>query len=165
MSSKPQVAARRRDKGLQKLGVSENDVRIAERLINQIPLCPSESSSKAERILGYTQKGLGRDKALRLLGASEYEVELENAKNLGSLGFEGRRRSWSPADFDSVHQINQTRRRASEYCPRPRMKRHTVSVTMKRHTISSTSRNEGFRRTSRIFGTPLHSQVNRNINQ
>lgn len=148
-----------RSKGLEKLGVCENDVRIAERLLNQIQSCSSsESSSKAERILGYTSSRLCREKALKLLGASEYEVELENCKNLGSLGQSGRRRSFNPpSDLDSLHLYHR-RRRSTEYCPRPRL-----TLGLKRNTIASvtsTTTNEGFRRKSRVFGSSLQSQVN-----
>ena len=64
-----------RSKGLRKLGVSEEDVKQATKLL--------EESSRL------------RSKALNLLGTSEEEVELEFAKNLGSLGIAGRRRSHS----------------------------------------------------------------------
>ena len=64
-----------RSKGLRKLGVSEEDVKQATKLL--------EESSRL------------RSKALDLLGTSEEEVELEFAKNLGSLGIAGRRRSHS----------------------------------------------------------------------
>lgn len=83
-----------RSKGLQKLGVSEDDVNLAKRLLEQIPACPSDPN-KAERILGYASTRLLREKALRLLGATEEEVDAENAKTLGSLGVAGRRRSFS----------------------------------------------------------------------
>lgn len=92
-----QRPVKKRSKGLEKLGVSENDVLLAERLIKQIPSCPSDPN-KAERILGYATSRLEREKALRLLGATEEEVEIENAKNLGSLGVAARRRSHSLID-------------------------------------------------------------------
>jgi hypothetical protein len=92
-----QRPVKKRSKGLEKLGVSENDVHLAERLIKQIPSCPSDPN-KAERILGYATSRLEREKALRLLGATEEEVEIENAKNLGSLGVAARRRSHSLID-------------------------------------------------------------------
>ncbi|KAL7483030.1 hypothetical protein ACHAW6_008676 [Cyclotella cf. meneghiniana] len=72
-------------KGLQKLGVSEDDVRVAEGLIKQISAF-SHDPNKAERIFGFASSRLAREKALRMLGATEEDVELENAKNLGSLG-------------------------------------------------------------------------------
>ena len=74
-----------RMKGLQKLGVSEDDVRVAEGLIKQISAC-SNDPNKAERIFGFASSRLTREKALRMLGATEDDVELETAKNLGSLG-------------------------------------------------------------------------------
>jgi hypothetical protein len=92
-----QRPVKKQSKGLEKLGVSENDVHLAERLIKQIPSCPSDPN-KAERILGYATSRLEREKALRLLGTTEEEVEIENAKNLGSLGVAARRRSHSLID-------------------------------------------------------------------
>ena len=83
-----------RSKGLIKLGVSEADVELAEKLIRLIPKTPSDPN-KAERILGYASMRLYREKALRLLGLTEEEIEEENAKVLGSLGSSGRRRSFS----------------------------------------------------------------------
>ena len=83
-----------RSKGLKKLGVSEDDVQLAEKLLEQIPACPSVPK-KTEWLLGYASSRLAREKALRLMGTSEEEVELENEKNLGSLGIAGRRRSFS----------------------------------------------------------------------
>lgn len=159
---RPPIRKNNRSKGLEKLGVCENDVRIAERLLNQIQSCSSsESSSKAERILGYTSSRLCREKALKLLGASEYEVELENCKNLGSLGQSGRRRSFNPpSDLDSLHLYHR-RRRSTEYCPRPRPR---LTLGLKRNTIASvtSTTNEGFRRKSRVFGSSLQSQLNSN---
>jgi len=83
-----------RRKGLLKLGVSEDDVELAEKLLRLIPKTPSDPN-KAERILGYASMRLHREKALRLLGMTEEEIEEENAKVLGSLGTSGRRRSFS----------------------------------------------------------------------
>lgn len=80
--------------GLEKLGVSEDDVHLAERLLKQITPNPTDPN-KAERILGYATTRLERHKAVRLLGATEQEIEVENAKNLGSLGAGARRRSFS----------------------------------------------------------------------
>lgn len=73
--------------------MSEDDVHLAHHLLQQIPSCPSDPN-KAERILGYASSRLAREKALQLLGTSEEEVAIENAKNLGSLGVAGRRRSF-----------------------------------------------------------------------
>ena len=86
------------EKVLKRLGLSEEDVRVSEKLISQIPPAPCSLptvNTKAERILGYTETRLKRAKALRFLGATEDDVELENAKNLGALGLAGRRRSFT----------------------------------------------------------------------
>ena len=64
----PRPPASSREAGLRKMGVSESDVALAQRLLGQI--------SSAERILE-------RDKALKLLGATEEDVATENAKWLG----------------------------------------------------------------------------------
>ena len=87
---------RTRAKCLRKMGVSEEDVKRAELLFAQmIPMMPGDSdSSKAERIFGYTSNRLKREKAIKRLGTSEEEVEVENSKNLGALGIGGRRRSF-----------------------------------------------------------------------
>ena len=74
-----------RSKGLRKLGVSEEDVKQATKLL--------EESSRL------------RSKALDLLGTSEEEVELEFAKNLGSLGIAGRRRSHSMLEAQNHSDI------------------------------------------------------------
>lgn len=86
---------------LKKLGLTEEDVIDSERLLRQIPPPPPSHSSakyeyctKAERLLGYTLLRLSREKALRVLGASEEDVDIENSKTLGSLGRSGRRRSF-----------------------------------------------------------------------
>lgn len=91
-----QHASHSRSHGLKKLGVTEDDVRLAEKLLEQISFC---SINKAERVLGYAAARMKREKALRLLGASEDEVAVEVPKVLGSLGVAGRRRSYSEADF------------------------------------------------------------------
>lgn len=131
-------------KGLQKLGVSEYDVKIAERLLSQIPSC-SDPDSKEEQVLGYTLTRLCREKAIKVLGTTETEIELENAKNLGSLGVGGRRRSWqatSELDF-----------RKSEYCPYPR-RRHSTKP------IEGVYRRKKNLIEARSFGQPLQSQFN-----
>mmetsp|Transcript_13571 Transcript_13571/g.28768 ORF Transcript_13571/g.28768 Transcript_13571/m.28768 type:complete len:247 (-) Transcript_13571:318-1058(-) len=83
-----------RSKGLEKLGVSEDDVKLAESILQHIPNS-SDDPEKAERVLGYASSRLRRAKALRLLGASEEDLEIETAKVLGSLGVAGRRRSFA----------------------------------------------------------------------
>lgn len=74
--------------------MSEDDVHLAEKLLEAIPACPNDPN-KAERVLGYASKRLAREKALRTLGTTEEQVDTENSKILGSLGIEGRRRSYS----------------------------------------------------------------------
>lgn len=81
-SAPPSLSSLQRYKGLRKLGVSEDDVHLAEKLL--------ASSSLAK----------DKAKALRLLGTTEEEVDLENSKMLGSLGIAGRRRSHSIAGIN-----------------------------------------------------------------
>lgn len=83
-----------RAKSLRQLGVTEEDLLIASKLLSQMPNPPMKrGSTKAEVLLGYDQSRLDREKALKRMGVSEQDVDLENTKNLGSLGIEGRKRS------------------------------------------------------------------------
>ncbi len=91
---------------LKKLGLTEEDVKDSEKLLRQIPPPPPAHATKyrytcrkEERLLGYTLIRLSREKALRILGASEEDVDIENTKNLGSLGRSGRRRSFLVDDI------------------------------------------------------------------
>ena len=77
-----------RSAGLRKLGVSESDVHLAEKLLHQT-----------------VQADPARSKALRMLGATENDVALENSKILGSLGVAGRRRSYSIVEPPSQSEI------------------------------------------------------------
>jgi hypothetical protein len=103
----------KRAKGLRKLGVSEDDVITAERVLSEIPPPPQihlQSCSKVEILLGYSKSRLRREKALKVLGANEDEVDQENSKVLGSLGLSGRRRSYLSKDhhpFLLSHQRKQ----------------------------------------------------------
>ncbi len=83
-----------RTNGLRKLGVSEDDVIFAEKLLEQIS-SRSTKNNKTERILGYASTRMKREKAIRLLGVTEDEVAVEIPKVLGTLGIAGRRRSYS----------------------------------------------------------------------
>ena len=125
MTSTLSMRTLNRSKGLKKLGVTENDVKIAERLLSQIPPSYSSDCNKAEKILGYASSRLTRQKALRLLGASENEVELENSKNLGSLGSEGRRRSW--AGTGTATETN-THTCSALFPNKFRPRRHTIQI-------------------------------------
>lgn len=103
----------KRAKGLRKLGVSEDDVITAERILSEIPPPPQirvQSSSKVEILLGYSKSRLRREKALKILGANEDEIDQENSKALGSLGISGRRRSYlgkGENPFLVIHQRKQ----------------------------------------------------------
>lgn len=135
-------------KCFEKLGIGLEDVKMAERLLNQIPPCPSDSNNKVEQLMGYATTRLLREKAIRVLGTTEAEVELENAKNLGSLGVGGRRRSWA---MTSEH-LDGLECRKSEYCPHPPL----ILRRRRRHTFSSRRR----RIEGRSFGRSLQSQFN-----
>jgi hypothetical protein len=103
----------KRIKGLRKLGVSEDDVATAERILSEIPPPPQirlHTSSKVEILLGYSKSRLRREKALKVLGAKEEEVDQENAKALGSLGLSGRRRSYMSNENDKFLLLRQRRR-------------------------------------------------------
>ena len=82
---------RRRAKGLRRIGVTEEDVMVAENLISQSHPC--YTSSKLEKVLGYSNGRIRRAKALRLLGVDEEDIDEENSKVLSALGKCGRKRS------------------------------------------------------------------------
>uniref|UniRef100_A0A7S2UEP3 Uncharacterized protein n=1 Tax=Attheya septentrionalis TaxID=420275 RepID=A0A7S2UEP3_9STRA len=72
---------------LRRLGVSEEDIRTGEILTAEIPpLGPWKTLSKEEKLLGYTKSRLSREKALKILGVTEEEIENKNRKRLGALG-------------------------------------------------------------------------------
>jgi len=84
-----------RAKGLKKMGVSEDDVRKAEKLLSEIPpIPPAHDATKVEELMGYAECRIKREKAIKRMGTSEDEVELVASKNLGSLGTAARRRSF-----------------------------------------------------------------------
>jgi len=87
-----------RSKILKKLGLSEMDVKYSMKLFAEAhPSGRNQCSGqgvKLEKILGYSVTRLRRSKALRLLGVTEEDIELENSKNLGTLGTNGRKRSF-----------------------------------------------------------------------
>lgn len=112
MSQLPFTAPEGRARALKRLGLTEEDVHLSKKLFNEISsqatTASSYNSTKAERLLGYNETRLKRSKALRLLGATEDDIELECAKNLGSLGQGGRRRSFvvemDPARNSRLHR-------------------------------------------------------------
>lgn len=110
----------RRGTLLRKFGISENDVNHSEKLFAQIPpLSPSQSiTSKVERLTGYANIRLGRDKALRLMGVNENDIDVENAKNLGALGVSGRRRSFTFVKQRDIHsRLSLIRSTTKPSCP------------------------------------------------
>ena len=139
-----------RSKGLKKLGVSEDDVNLAGKLLEQIPACPSDPN-KAERIFGYASSRLAREKAIRLLGTTEEEVDKDAAKTLGSLGVAGRRRSFSIMAQHANHSemlaftnaIPKARARASMAATMTMPMRRSTgrgSILRRRHTFNTTKR-------------------------
>jgi hypothetical protein len=90
---------------LKKLGLNEFDLEYSMRLFAEVD--PStrrtnhhfsshntRNEEKIEKIMGYSINRLRRAKALRLMGVTEEEIDLENSKNLGALGTGGRKRSF-----------------------------------------------------------------------
>jgi hypothetical protein len=111
----PPTATASRARALKKLGLTEEDVHFSKKLFSEISsaACSNGTTSptacsKAERLLGYTETRLKRAKALKLLGATEDDIEVECQKNLGSLGHGGRRRSFvmemDPARNSRLHR-------------------------------------------------------------
>lgn len=133
---------------LKKFGLSEDDIKASKKLFSEMPLpTPPENSrcKKQERVLGYRTLTLRREKALRLLGASEADIELENSKNLGALGISGRRRSFMVINSPKSIQIQANFNCLSNGCgcsyqhsypPKPplRIRRHMVSKSLKRRS-------------------------------
>ena len=94
---------------------------MAEKLLDQISGC---STSKAERILGFSATRIKRKKAIQMLGATEDKVAVEIPKVLGLLGIAGRRQSYAPADFA-----------APEFIFVPELQRSSLHLsTEQRHT-------------------------------
>jgi len=73
-----------RNNALRKLGVTNEDVKIAEYLMKEVPI--SEGLRKEEKIFGYSKGQLEREKALQTLGTTEEEIIESRAKKLGKLG-------------------------------------------------------------------------------
>ncbi len=85
-----------RAKSLRQLGVTEDDLVIAGKIMSQAPPPPTRrASTKAELVLGYDKERLNRERALKRLGVSEEQLDVENSKNLGALGLDGRKRSFA----------------------------------------------------------------------
>ncbi|CAM9167134.1 unnamed protein product [Scytosiphon promiscuus] len=79
-----------RTQALLRLGVTDEDVRIAERLMgSRREGSDTNTHSKEEWLLGVTYAQMSFHKALQVLGISEAVVEEERARRLGELGFCG----------------------------------------------------------------------------
>ena len=104
------MKSQNRNSILRKLGITEDDVKDSEMLFRQMPPPPPpyhiEDCLKEELILGYKTLRLKREKALRVLGVSEEDVDIENSKNLGSLGRAGRKRSFVIQDISTKRRIS-----------------------------------------------------------
>ena len=84
-----------RAKVLSKMGVTEEDLVIASKIMAQMPPEPTRrGSTKVENLLGFDMDRIKRARALKRLGVSEDQLDVENAKNLGSLGIDARKRSF-----------------------------------------------------------------------
>jgi hypothetical protein len=84
-----------RAKILRQMGVTEEDLVIASKIMSCSPPQPTRrGSTKVENVLGYDVSRINRERALKRLGISEEELDVENAKNLGSLGRDARKRSF-----------------------------------------------------------------------
>ncbi len=129
-----------RRKALATLGLSEDDVKTSETLFQQLPIPPiihrtrgklqSPDTSKAESLMGYATFSLQREKALKVLGTSEEDIEIENSKSLGALGQSGRRRSY--LKNLGTHENYRHSLCSSSNCLKRR--RNTLDMTIKPHS-------------------------------
>ncbi|CAM9945298.1 unnamed protein product, partial [Ectocarpus fasciculatus] len=78
-----------RTQALLRLGVTDEDVRIAERLMGARSEGADNTPSKEEWLLGVTYAQMSFHKALQVLGISEAVVEEERSRRLGELGSGG----------------------------------------------------------------------------
>ena len=81
-SSRPLI---NRSNAMRKLGVTETDVHIAEKVLSE----PHHDTN--------TATATSLQKAFRMLGRTESEFCVDKAKILGSLGMAGRERSFHPS--------------------------------------------------------------------
>eukprot|EP00520_Triparma_pacifica_P007148 CAMPEP_0118655810 /NCGR_PEP_ID=MMETSP0785-20121206/13142_1 /TAXON_ID=91992 /ORGANISM="Bolidomonas pacifica, Strain CCMP 1866" /LENGTH=244 /DNA_ID=CAMNT_0006548603 /DNA_START=139 /DNA_END=873 /DNA_ORIENTATION=+ len=103
-----------RAKVLRQMGVTEDDLQIAGQILSLMPPEPEKGmSDKAEVLMGYDSTRLNREKALRMLGVSEEELDVENEKILGSLGVDGRKRSFRLGRSVSAPLFTQGSKRGS----------------------------------------------------
>ena len=148
------MSCQNRNAVLRKLGLTEDDIRHSEILFRQMPPPPPPQPHdriaqclKEETILGYSTLRLKREKALKVLGASEEDVDIENSKNLGSLGIAGRKRSFIIQDISTKRKISHIR-----FCNPRRMSLPTNTTKSRRkksHRRRSTSDARSIKRTCR----------------
>jgi len=159
MSTETLTMKPNQDKILAMLGLTEEDIKISEALFKQMPLPPppsrSAGSTKIESVLGFAAQRIEREKALKMLGTSEDELEIENSKNLGALGLSGRRRSFlvpenagcfhsnmcSPADY-----IYKRRKSSVDRHSEPSRKRRSIKATSLRRRSTSTGKSSNRKR-------------------
>lgn len=126
----------RNNKGLEKLGVSQDDVHFAEQLMK--PRRRAQSCCCRSSTHHYSRYS---PKALKVLGTSEEEVELENAKVLGSLGVAGRRRSINVKEIDIPPRPNEangcTSSKIATPPPPPRKKRVRRTMSDLRENVQN----------------------------
>ena len=143
-----------RSKGLKKLGVSEHDVHLAEKIL--VPSCPTDPNRAA------------REKALRMLGTTEEELQVENSKILGSLGIAGRRRSYSIIDANQSEILTLTkalpRARASTMVSKLRRASDSGSILRRRTTRNAVKR-QLRRRSSDSWSSLSDTEIRRLRNQ
>jgi len=94
-------------KGLERLGVTEDEVKVCKILMAQAEpntlahLTPKEDERQIEYTLGYSENRIKRAKALLRLGVTEDQLEVANLKALGSLGSEDRNQT----KVEDIHSI------------------------------------------------------------
>ena len=146
-----------RSRILRKLGLTELDVEYSIKLFSEVNPsndrwsthfynCDqiSKTEVKIEQLLGYSLNRLRRAKALRLMGVTEDDVDLENSKNLGSLGKGGRKRSFIDVNqqqaflfpYNNKEKIH-NRRRLSVDAVRRRRKNSLSKIDRKRRKSST----------------------------
>lgn len=149
----------KRNKILDTLGLSEDDILTSLILFKQVPLPPPlqirgkcQNMSKEEQVLGYMMPCLGRDKALKTLGISEEVLKLETSKNLGALGRSARRRSF-------VVQAEESKgRRSYHFCSQSKLfKRQSILAGPEKQTKFTKSS----RRRSTCSSVPRKSKRSR----
>jgi hypothetical protein len=142
----------RREQALKRLGLREEDLRVANDILSRQRGFQT-AGTKEEQLTGYTSEQLHRRKALDVLGITEEIVDEELAKELGSLGIGGRKRSFPSQESPSVEHsrlplyereylrklYNATRvaKRQEQQVPRPTRSASSADETMPAERRSS----------------------------